>query len=159
MLMALQKEEAANPPPNTENYQHKEESPIKITTKEPVSTFSIDVDTGAYANVRRFLKQGQLPPKDAVRIEELINYFPYAYPAPESAETPFKPTVTVLPSPWKSRLLLVLARPVVPRSMPKYIAFLINAGSMPPKRPKRTPKLRARPPSEARNAIAGNHKC
>lgn len=98
MVMAL-KELAAPPPPSTENYQHKEESPIKITAKEPVSTFSIDVDTGAYANVRRFLKQGQLPPKDAVRIEELINYFPYANTS-KNGEHPFGVQTEVAPAPW-----------------------------------------------------------
>lgn len=90
---------AAPPPPNTENYQHKDESPVKATAKEPVSTFSIDVDTGAYANVRRFLNQGQLPPKDAVRIEELINYFPYAQ-ANKKSEHPFGVDTEVAPAPW-----------------------------------------------------------
>jgi len=100
MLMALREVAVAPPsPPNTENYQHKEESPIKITAKEPVSTFSIDVDTGAYANVRRFLKQGQLPPKDAVRIEELINYFPYANTS-KKGEHPFGVQTEVAPAPW-----------------------------------------------------------
>lgn len=98
-MMALQREMAAPPAPNTENYQHKDESPIKITAKEPVSTFSIDVDTGAYANVRRFLKQGQLPPKDAVRIEELINYFPYANTS-KKGEHPFGVQTEVAPAPW-----------------------------------------------------------
>jgi Ca-activated chloride channel homolog len=97
-LMAMH-EVGAPPPPNTENYQHKDESPVKVTAKEPVSTFSIDVDTGAYANVRRFLKQGQLPPKDAVRIEELINYFPYAN-ATKAGEHPFSVQTEVAPAPW-----------------------------------------------------------
>lgn len=87
--------------PNTENYQHKEESPIKVVAKEPVSTFSIDVDTGAYANVRRFLNQGQLPPKDAVRIEELINYFPYAK-VTKKGEHPFGVDTEVAPAPWNA---------------------------------------------------------
>ncbi len=68
---------------------------------EPVSTFSIDVDTASYSFVRRSLQAGHMPLKDAVRIEEMINYFPYAYPRPESAAVPFQPTVTVTPSPWK----------------------------------------------------------
>ncbi len=99
MHAPLQERAVPNPPPNTENYQHKEESPIKVTAKEPVSTFSIDVDTGAYANVRRFLKQGQLPPKDAVRIEELINYFPYAHTS-KKGEHPFGVQTEVAPAPW-----------------------------------------------------------
>ncbi len=74
---------------------------------EPVSTFSIDVDTASYAFVRRALNAGQLPPKDAVRVEEMINYFPYSYPGPESAETPFKPTVSVFQSPWNKTNKLV----------------------------------------------------
>ena len=75
-------------------------NPVKSVASEPVSTFSIDVDTASYAFVRRALNQGLLPPKDAVRVEELINYFPYRYPLPVKQETPFQPTVTVLPSPW-----------------------------------------------------------
>ncbi|GGY88071.1 hypothetical protein GCM10011613_36390 [Cellvibrio zantedeschiae] len=103
--------EIASPPPpqNTENYQHKEESPIKVTAKEPVSTFSIDVDTGAYANVRRFLNQGQLPPKDAVRIEELINYFPYAKVTKKGAH-PFGVDTEVAPAPWNADHQLLRVR-------------------------------------------------
>lgn len=103
MVMAAVKSAdfVAPPPPNTENYQHKEESPVKVTAKEPVSTFSIDVDTGAYANVRRFLNQGQLPPKDAVRIEELINYFPYAKTT-KKGEHPFGVDTEVAPAPWNT---------------------------------------------------------
>lgn len=87
-------------PQSAENYQHKDESSIKVTQKEPVSTFSIDVDTGSYSNVRRFLKQGQLPPKDAVRIEELINYFPYAN-ATKNSQHPFSVQTEVAPAPWQ----------------------------------------------------------
>jgi Ca-activated chloride channel homolog len=76
-------------------------NPVKQAATEPVSTFSIDVDTASYSFLRRALNSGHLPPKDAVRVEELINYFPYSYPAPDSADPPFKPTVTVMPSPWK----------------------------------------------------------
>ena len=82
-------------------------NPVKQAATEPVSTFSIDVDTASYSFVRRALNSGHLPPKDAVRVEELINYFPYSYPAPESADPPFKPTVTVMPSPWKPTNKLV----------------------------------------------------
>ena len=76
-------------------------NPIKQVATEPVSTFSIDVDTASYSFVRRSLNEGHLPPKQAVRVEEMINYFPYDYAVPESAATPFKPTITVLPCPWK----------------------------------------------------------
>ena len=64
-------------------------NPVKICADEPVSTFSIDVDTGAYANVRRMLRRGALPPRDAVRVEEFLNYFGYAYPAPRDPSQPF----------------------------------------------------------------------
>ena len=82
-------------------------NPVKSVASEPVSTFSIDVDTASYAFVRRALNQGLLPPKNAVRVEELINYFPYRYPLPEKRQTPFQPTVTVLPSPWNPANKLV----------------------------------------------------
>ena len=90
-----------------DKFDAKEINPVKQVTAEPVSTFSIDVDTASYSFVRRALNAGHLPPKDAVRVEEMINYFPYAYPAPDSAETPFKPTVTVMPSPWNPNNKLV----------------------------------------------------
>ena len=72
-------------PLDTERYPDADANPIKRVAEEPVSTFSIDVDTAAYANVRRFLHEGQLPPRDAVRVEELINYFDYGYAAPTAA--------------------------------------------------------------------------
>uniref|UniRef100_UPI0030EBCD21 von Willebrand factor type A domain-containing protein n=1 Tax=Pseudomonas guineae TaxID=425504 RepID=UPI0030EBCD21 len=71
-----------------EQYQALADNPVHAVTEAPVSTFSIDVDTGSYANVRRFLNHGQLPPRDAVRLEELVNYFPYAYPLP-TGDVPF----------------------------------------------------------------------
>jgi len=84
----------------TERYPHAAANPIKRTAEEPVSTFSIDVDTAAYANVRRFLHDGSRPPRDAVRVEELINYFDYGYPTPASRTEPFRAFVAVTPSPW-----------------------------------------------------------
>jgi len=86
--------------PGRERYDGKEVSPVKITRAEPVSTFSVDVDTGSYANTRRFLTQGQMPPRDAVRTEELINYFRYNYPLPDSREAPFSITTDLAASPW-----------------------------------------------------------
>lgn len=77
-------------------------NPVKQVAAEPVSTFSTDVDTASYAFVRRALNDGRLPPKDAVRVEEMINYFPYTYPLPEKADAPFQPTVTVTPAPWNT---------------------------------------------------------
>lgn len=95
------------PPTNTERYQHTDDNPVKLAAEHPVSTFSIDVDTGAYANMRRFLNQGRLPPRDAVRVEELINYFDYDYPAPESRGTPFRVSTELAPAPWKQDALLL----------------------------------------------------
>ncbi len=83
-----------------ENYEAVKINGVKVVAEEPVSTFSIDVDTASYSNVRRMLNAGYLPPKDAVRIEEMINYFDYAYDLPKSKETPFETTVKVVPSPW-----------------------------------------------------------
>ncbi len=74
---------APSEPINRENYENFESNPVRLVSEHPVSTFSIDVDTGAYANVRRLLNAGQLPPQDAVRVEELINYFSYQYPVPD----------------------------------------------------------------------------
>ena len=92
---------------NRDKFDAKEINSVKQVASEPVSTFSIDVDTASYSFVRRALNAGHLPPKDAVRVEEMINYFPYAYPAPETADTPFKPTVSVMPSPWNASNKLV----------------------------------------------------
>jgi Ca-activated chloride channel family protein len=86
---------------NRDKFEVAQPSPVKQVATEPVSTFSIDVDTASYSFVRRALNAGRLPPKDAVRVEEMINYFPYSYPKPETAEVPFQPTVTVTPAPWK----------------------------------------------------------
>jgi Ca-activated chloride channel homolog len=76
------------------------ENAFKIVREAPVSTFSIDVDTASYSFVRASLNRNVLPQPNAVRVEELINYFPYAYPAPTSASEPFRTPVAVFPSPW-----------------------------------------------------------
>ncbi len=70
---------------NREKYPHATQNPVRVVSEEPVSTFSIDVDTASYANVRRFLNEGSLPPADAVRVEEMVNYFDYAYPLPDGS--------------------------------------------------------------------------
>ena len=94
-------------PEDRENYEHLTGNPVRLVSEQPVSTFSIDVDTGSYANVRRFLNAGVLPPEDAVRVEELINYFSYQYPVPVSRDRPFTVSTTVAPAPWnKAKLLL-----------------------------------------------------
>ena len=91
------------PPPGTGETERYPDAPINTVvrvTEQPVSTFSIDVDTASYSNVRRFLRDGGTPPRDAVRVEEMVNYFDYNYPRPPKAETPFQPFVAVAPSPW-----------------------------------------------------------
>src|SRR5687767_10689190 len=76
-------------PEERENYAKLEANPVHRAVEDPVSTFSIDVDTGSYSNVRRLLNGGRLPPQDAVRVEELVNYFSYDYAAPRDPATPF----------------------------------------------------------------------
>jgi len=88
------------PQESRDTFEHFEINPVKRVKDEPVSTFSADVDTASYSFVRRQLNEGVLPQKDAVRVEEMINYFDYAWPASESRDQPFKPTVTVSDSPW-----------------------------------------------------------
>jgi len=90
-----------------DRFEGKEINPVKQVSAEPVSTFSIDVDTASYSFVRRSLNGGRLPPKDAVRVEEMVNYFPYDYARPESADEPFRANVQVFPSPWNARNQLV----------------------------------------------------
>ncbi len=92
---------------NRENYHHFTDNGLIATINSPVSTFSIDVDTGSYSNVRRFLNQGQLPQRDAVRAEELINYFSYDYAYPENSEQPFRIHTEVAPSPWNAHSYLL----------------------------------------------------
>jgi Ca-activated chloride channel family protein len=87
-------------PVNTEKYPDATPNPVKQVADEPVSTFSIDVDTASYANVRRFLNGGTLPPRDAVRVEELVNYFDYGYALPTDPDVPFAINATLVPSPW-----------------------------------------------------------
>ena len=94
-------------PTNTEQYQHLDDNAVKLAAEHPVSTFSIDVDTGAYANVRRLLTAGQLPPQDAVRVEEMINYFDYQYTAPNNRETPFSVSTEMAAAPWNKEALLL----------------------------------------------------
>jgi Ca-activated chloride channel family protein len=88
------------PQDSRDTFEHFEINPVKRVKDEPVSTFSADVDTASYSFVRRKLNEGVLPQKDAARVEEMINYFDYAWPASESRDQPFKPTVTVSDSPW-----------------------------------------------------------
>lgn len=92
---------------NNETYQHLKENTVQQVNQNPLSTFSIDVDTGSYTNSRRMLNQGQLPPSDAIRPEEFINYFNYQYPAPKNIQQPFSVNTQVAVSPWNSQRHLV----------------------------------------------------
>ncbi|MBK9251066.1 MAG: VWA domain-containing protein [Proteobacteria bacterium] len=92
---------------NRDKFQHFDVNPVKRAAEEPVSTFSADVDTASYSYVRRQLDDGVLPPADAVRVEEMVNYFDYAWPAPASRSAPFQPTITVSDSPWGTGKKLV----------------------------------------------------
>jgi Ca-activated chloride channel family protein len=95
--------------PTIDNEQFPEfkDSGVKAVATAPVSTFSIDVDTASYSRVRRSIMDGVLPPTDMVRVEELINYFPYSYPLPETKAQPFKPSVTIMPTPWNEHTKLM----------------------------------------------------
>jgi Ca-activated chloride channel homolog len=119
-----------------ENYAHLEDNPLKRVSEHPVSTFSIDVDTGAYSNVRRMLNAGRLPVQDAVRVEEFINYFGYDYAAPTSRKQPFNIVTELGPNPWNAGTHLLhigLKGYDVPKSQipASNLVFLIDvSGSM-----------------------------
>ena len=121
---------------NAENYAHRDTNPVQLVSEQPVSTFSIDVDTGSYTNVRRMLNAGMLPPADAVRAEEFINYFDYGYSPPTDRGQPFSVTTELAPAPWNAgrQLLLVgiqgyrVPKAAIPASN---LVFLIDtSGSM-----------------------------
>jgi Ca-activated chloride channel family protein len=122
---------------NTEGYDKIDDNQWTEVARKPLSTFSIDVDTASYSNVRRFLNQGQAPPKDAVRIEELINYFSYEYPEPAD-DKPFSVTTALDECPWNPRHRLVLVGLQAKhldssRLPPRNLVFLIDvSGSMMP---------------------------
>lgn len=131
---------------NREGYERIVDNPFLDVRENPLSTFSIDVDTASYANVRRFLNQGALPPKDAVRIEELVNYFKYHY-APPADDAPFAVHAAIAGCPWKSehRLLRVAlkGREIDFNNRPaSNLVFLIDvSGSM--DEPNKLPLLKA----------------
>jgi Ca-activated chloride channel homolog len=122
-------------PQDRENYGKLDANPVHRVAEDPVSTFSIDVDTGSYSNVRRILNAGRLPPQDAVRVEELINYFDYGYAAPRDPATPFGVVMEVAPTPWnpKTHLLHIGVQGWKPEAAPKAsnLVFLVDvSGSM-----------------------------
>lgn len=121
---------------NREQYQHFDESGIFVAKEQPVSTFSIDVDTGSYSNVRRMLNDGYLPPHDAVRLEEFVNYFNYDYQGPDSSEQPFAVNTEVYSAPWNSNAYLMQIgikgfEPEQEELPPSNLVYLIDvSGSM-----------------------------
>jgi Ca-activated chloride channel family protein len=122
-------------------------NPVHSAKEDPVSTFSIDVDTASYSFVRRSLKEGILPQADTVRVEEMVNYFPYDWKGPDKAETPFNSTVTVMPAPWNAehKLMHVAIKgyDVQPATQPRAnLVFLIDvSGSM--NEPNKLPLLKS----------------
>ena len=134
-----------NPDFNTEGYDHLDENPFRRVSADPLSTFSIDVDTASYANVRRFLNTGAMPPAGAIRIEEMVNYFRFDYPQP-TGDAPFSITTELAVCPWnaKHRLALIgLQGREIPESeaSPRNLVFLIDvSGSMMP--PDKLPLVR-----------------
>jgi Ca-activated chloride channel homolog len=123
-------------PTNTEKYAERTDNPVHRTNEQPVSTFSVDVDTGSYSNVRRMLTQGIRPPADSVRAEEFINYFSYQHPAPANRNVPFRVTTELAAAPWNGQRQLLMigikgyyvAKATLP---PSNLVFLIDtSGSM-----------------------------
>lgn len=120
---------------NTEAYNYLQENDFTNVTESPLSTFSIDVDRASYSNVRRFINSGQLPPADAVRIEELVNYFTYDYPQPNGSE-PFSINIEIGECPWNSGNYLALVglqgkKIEMANLPPNRLTFLVDvSGSM-----------------------------
>ncbi len=133
--MAYVEQQYQQPQWNTEEYDAIEENIFREALKNPLSTFSIDVDAASYSNVRRFINNGQRPPKDAVRIEELINYFDYDYAQP-SGNDPFAIHTEISTAPWNTKHKLVhigLQGKTIPTEKlpPSNLVFLIDvSGSM-----------------------------
>jgi Ca-activated chloride channel homolog len=122
--------------PSRDRFHGPQRNGVVATAEIPVSTFSIDTDTASYAWVRRLLSQGTLPTPEQVRTEELVNYFPYDYPLPETREQPFRPDVVVFPSPWNKATRIVRIGikgfDIAPRARPAAnLVFLVDtSGSM-----------------------------
>ena len=123
-------------PANTEKYAERDDNPVHRASEQPVSTFSVDVDTGSYANVRRMIGDGMRPPADAVRAEEFLNYFDYGHPAAASREAPFRVSTELAPAPWNAKrqlLMIGIKGYEVPKTTlpPANLVFLIDtSGSM-----------------------------
>lgn len=130
---------AAQPEPgdiDRERFPDEEYNPVQLVSEEPVSTFSVDVDTASYAVVRRYLSDGIMPPSDAVRIEEMVNYFDYDYPYPDDRQQPFSVSTTLAPSPWNENAQLLhiglQGFDIIPEERPRAnLVFLLDvSGSM-----------------------------
>lgn len=134
-MVAMPSPESVRLEQNTEKYQKNDVNPVHRVADQAVSTFSIDVDTGSYSNTRRFLNDGRLPPVDAVRAEEMINYFDYQYPQPNSIH-PFSVTTEIVDSPWKENAKLIKigiqAKDLATKQLPPAnLVFLVDvSGSM-----------------------------
>lgn len=126
----------ATTPIDGEVYAHFDDQAVRRVLEQPVSTFSVDVDTGSYSNVRRMLREGRLPPRDAVRVEEMLNYFDYAYAVPDDVDTPFRISTEIAPSPWNHRTRLLRIgiqgyQPAFASLPPANLVFLVDvSGSM-----------------------------
>lgn len=121
---------------NTENYERPADNPVKRARETPLSTFSIDVDTGSYSNVRRMLATGVRPPADSIRAEEFINYFRYGHAAPATRAVPFRVSTELAPSPFNANrqlMMIGIKGYEVPKTTlpPSNLVFLIDtSGSM-----------------------------
>ncbi|KAA9010498.1 vWA domain-containing protein [Histidinibacterium aquaticum] len=127
---------APMPELDTETFAEAKSSGVKVTVEEPVSTFSIDVDTASWSVIRSSLTSGRLPPPEAVRIEEMVNYFDYGYPGPGEAEAPFAVDLAAMETPWNDGTQLVRIgiqgrMPAVADRPPLNLVFLVDtSGSM-----------------------------
>ena len=137
MEIANSEEPSQQQPHSNETYKEISENPFVAVAQQPVTTFSADVDRASYANLRRMLGYGQLPPKDAIRIEEMINYFDYDYPAPtKEATSPLRVSPELAPAPWNPKHLLLriglqAKKLDLAQAPPSNIVFLIDiSGSM-----------------------------
>lgn len=129
---------APQEPTGRDVFAGQEDSPFKVVAQAPVSTFSLDVDTASYSFARASLARNVLPQRASVRVEEMVNYFPYAYPAPTLASEPFRTTISVFPSPWNAGRQIVhigiKGYEVAASERPKAnLVFLVDtSGSMSP---------------------------
>ena len=129
-----------------DRFEASDPNPVEVVKEDPVSTFSIDVDTASYAYMRARLNQGVLPAPNSIRVEELVNYFPYDYAGPDGAATPFKANVSVMPTPWNAETKLMrigikgYTPPAAERPRANLVFLIDTSGSM--QAPNKLPLLR-----------------